>query len=364
MESRHRSPGAHLPLLLSWRFLSRLAGSAVRTGAWNRKRRGSAKRGLATAVAVALTAVLTPSPANADGTGYFDPVPTVNMVEGCSYAYFTVNASFTNNNGWSLEIRVLYPDLTLFHLDVSSGPPTDGLRGEIQMVFCHPKDPPGIYTIEGTLETVDLDASHHTVALAPITFQVVAPPPPPPAVVNTQPPNVTGAPIAPQVGYPLTATFGVWTPGGAVVTDQWLADGQPIPGATGTTYAPTLSDLGKAIAVTATASLSGYVSATATSLPTHPVSKLVQNSERPWLKGPAKVGERLRVKPGLWQPVDAVTFRYRWYADGRRIRGARDDRLRLTLALKGSKIYCLVSGSARGLDPVRVRTRASAKVER
>jgi hypothetical protein len=90
----------------------------------------------------------------------------------------------------------------------------------------------------------------------------------------------------------------------------------------------------------------------------------VQNSQRPRLKGTARVGERLRVRPGVWQPIGAVTFRYRWYADGRRVRGARDDRLPLVLALTGTRIVCLVTGSAPGLDPVRVRTRASARVER
>ena len=190
------------------------------------------------------------------------------------------------------------------------------------------------------------------------------PPPPLPAIVNTALPKVAGAPTAPQVGYPLTVSRGYWTPGGAGVTVQWLVGGQPIPGATGTTYTPTLADLGKSLAVTATASLSGYVSATATSLRTNPVSKQVQNSQRPRLKGTANVGERLKVKPGIWKPPDAVTFRYRWYADGDRIRGARDDRLRLTAELKGSKIVCLVIGSAPGLDPLKVRTRASENVKR
>ena len=145
---------------------------------------------------------------------------------------------------------------------------------------------------------------------------------------------------------------------------QWLVDGQPIPGATGAAYTPTMADLGRTIAVRATASLPGYVSAKATSLPTSPVTKQVQNTRRPSLMGTAKVGERLKVKPGRWWPIGAVTFRYRWYADGDRIRGARDDRLRLTSALKGSKIFCRVTGSAPGLDPLKLRTPASLKVKR
>ena len=199
---------------------------------------------------------------------------------------------------------------------------------------------------------------------------VVPPPPPPapapplPAIVNAQLPIVSGAPVAPQVGYPLTVSQGVWTPDAAAMTVQWLVNGQPIPGATGTSYTPTFANLGRTLAVRATASLPGYASATVTTLPTNAVSKQVQNSVRPRLKGTPKVGERLRVKPGLWRPLGAVTFRYRWYADGQRVGGARDDRLRLTSAMTGKKIVCRVTGSAPGLDPLKVKTRASAKVKK
>ena len=286
------------------------------------------------------------------------------MVDGCTSLYVKTHLFLTNNNGWSLETRVLYPNGTLFELRLSRGPATDEVHGEEQLDFCHPTHPSGTYTIQGTLDTVDLDSSHHTVSLPPSTFEVVAPPPPPPAIINTQAPKVLGAATAPQVGYPLTATSGIWIPGSAAVAVQWLVNGRPIPGATGTTYVPTIADIGQPIAVTTTASLLGYVSATATSLPTDPVSKVVQNSQRPRLKGTARVGERLRVKPGLWQPIGAVTFRYRWYADGRRVRGARGERLPLVSTLTGTRIVCVVTGSAPGLDPVRVPTRASAKVER
>ena len=148
------------------------------------------------------------------------------------------------------------------------------------------------------------------------------------------------------------------------VTDQWLVNGQPIAGATGTSYTPTLADLGRTIAVRATASLPGYTSATVATVSTTAVSKQVQNALRPRLKGTAKVGERLTVKPGDWRPLGAVKFRYRWYADGQRIRGARDNRLKLTLALKGTKIVCQVTGSAPGLVQLPAKTSSSKSVKR
>jgi len=189
------------------------------------------------------------------------------------------------------------------------------------------------------------------------------PPPPLPAIVNTQPPQISGA-TAPQVGYPMSLSTGSWTPSNVGVSGQWLAGGQPIPGAFHGEYKPTVADLGKTLTVNVTASLPGYVSTTVTTLPTLPVSKQVQNNLRPWLKGKAQVGERLKVKTGVWRPLFVVTFKYRWYADGQRIRGARSDRLQLTSALKGTKIFCRVTGSAPGLDLLKVRTRSSAKVTR
>jgi hypothetical protein len=151
---------------------------------------------------------------------------------------------------------------------------------------------------------------------------------------------------------------------GVVVKDQWLLDGQPIPGATSDVYTPTLADVGRTLAVAATASLTGYVSATATSRPNNPVSRPVQNVKRPLLEGTPNVGSRVKVKPGNWRPINAVTFRYWWYADGHRIRGARDDQLRLTAALKGTRVFCRVTGFAPGLDPLNLRTHASARVKR
>lgn len=187
--------------------------------------------------------------------------------------------------------------------------------------------------------------------------------PPLPAIANTQLPQVSGA-TAPQVGYPMSLSTGTWAPGNVAVIAQWLAGGQPIPGAFYGEYKPTLADLGKTLAVTVTASLPGYVSATATTLPTLPVSKQVQNNVRPWLKGAPRVGERLKVKAGAWRPLNAVTFRYRWYADGHRIRGARSDHLRLAPVLKGSKVFCRVTGSAPGLDVLKMRTRSSPRITR
>ena len=189
------------------------------------------------------------------------------------------------------------------------------------------------------------------------------PPPPLPAIVNTQLPIVGGAPIAPQVGYPLTVSRGYWTPGGMPVLMQWLVDGQPIPGASGEKYVPTLADLGKALAVRASASLPGYLPLTVTTLPTNPVSKQVQNSLRPRLKGTATVGGRLRVKPGRWRPprcghVPVPLVRRRRPHPRRPGRPAATDQgaQGVQNRLPGDRVRA-------GLDPLTVRTRGSVKVK-
>ena len=191
---------------------------------------------LATAVAIAVTTALTPSAANATGTGYFDPVPTVTMLDGCIYVPFTVHLSLVNTSAWSLETRVLYPDGTLFDLGLASGGPSDVVVGEEQMVFCHPKDPPGIYTIQGTLNTDDVDATHHTVSLPPIAFEVVAPPPPPPPPPPLPIKDVEGkAPVVskmPHLGEFTVAFKTKSTPAGYQVGDKYtwkvLINGQKV----------------------------------------------------------------------------------------------------------------------------------------
>jgi hypothetical protein len=60
-----------------------------------------------------------------------------------------------------------------------------------------------------------------------------------------------------QVGSTLTAPTATWTPVDVVETHQWLRDGQPISGATGTTYAVVSADVGRLISVRITATAPG-----------------------------------------------------------------------------------------------------------
>ncbi len=68
-----------------------------------------------------------------------------------------------------------------------------------------------------------------------------------------------------QVGSTLTANPGKWTPAGVKLSYQWLLDGKTISGATGTTYKPLASQVGKKITVQVTGSLAGAKSVAQTS---------------------------------------------------------------------------------------------------
>ncbi|WP_309068930.1 hypothetical protein [Microbacterium sp.] len=67
-----------------------------------------------------------------------------------------------------------------------------------------------------------------------------------------------------KAGKPLTAKPGSWTPG-TKRTYQWLRDGRPITGATGSRYTLKTVDAGKRVAVRVTGSLAGYATVTKTS---------------------------------------------------------------------------------------------------
>lgn len=78
--------------------------------------------------------------------------------------------------------------------------------------------------------------------------------PEPVAPVAIEPPTVTGTP---KVGERLTAAPGAWDVEGLTFAYQWLADGEPIPGATGERFRLTDAQQGSAVSVRVTASAEG-----------------------------------------------------------------------------------------------------------
>ena len=163
-----------------------------------------------------------------------------------------------------------------------------------------------------------------------------------------------------RVGERLQVDSGDWAPGTAL-DYQWLRDGDPVAGATGTAYDLTLRDLRSSVSVAVTGSLAGREPVTAVSEPV--VVRVGQLAgKRPKVRGATKVGRTVSVVTGRWAPRP-VSLRYRWLVDGRLVRGEKDDELRLTRAMRGDRVAVKVVATKRGYAK-EVRVSKARKVRR
>ena len=173
--------------------------------------------------------------------------------------------------------------------------------------------------------------------------------------VLTPTPTVGGTP---QVGQTLTATAGPWD-AGVTLSFQWLANGAPVAGATGSTYRAVARDLGKRITVRVTGAKSGFDTASRTSAPTAPVAKgTLPVGPRPVIVGKAKVGKKLDVTTGLWP--NGIRLTYQWFVGAKAIPRATSSELKLRKRWSGKRIRVKVIGSKAGYDP---RTVTSARTK-
>lgn len=135
--------------------------------------------------------------------------------------------------------------------------------------------------------------------------------------------GITGGTLAQAVA--LTSNSGTWTPAPVTLERQWLRDGEPIVGATGTVYVTGPADAGADISLRVTGSKPGYTSVVRTSDPVGPVPFLeLTSTPVPTIVGTPEVGQSLTANPGAWAPAP-VTLAYQWLRDGSVIDGATDD---------------------------------------
>lgn len=87
------------------------------------------------------------------------------------------------------------------------------------------------------------------------------------------------------------------------------------------------------------------------------------SSTKPVIAGEAKVGSTLTADAGVWAPVP-VKLTYRWYANGKRIRGAASSVLVLKQAQKGKRITVKVTGTKKGYPTVSRVSVPTKKVAR
>jgi hypothetical protein len=185
-----------------------------------------------------------------------------------------------------------------------------------------------------------------------------------------------------SVGSTLTASAGNWSPTPALVGYQWLRDGQPITGATSSTYAVTAGDAGHKISVVVRASAPGMETASATSqtvsiaTPAAAASTSTESAttkkaaggstgtkaggklsivKKPRIAGKGKVGGKLTVSKGTWS-VKPASVEYQWLRDGKAIAGATHVSFKVTQADAGATLSVRVTASAPGHGKVTVTT--------
>lgn len=167
----------------------------------------------------------------------------------------------------------------------------------------------------------------------------------PEAPTNTTAPSISGTP---RVGETLTGNRGQW--GGVpspTYARQWLADGSPISGATGTSYTLTQAEEGAEIAFRVTATNSEG-SASETSAAVGPVEAALaapSNTTPPSISGSAQVGETLTASNGTWTGNPTPTYSRQWKADDADISGATDATYALTEAEQGAAITVTVTAT-------------------
>jgi len=139
-----------------------------------------------------------------------------------------------------------------------------------------------------------------------------------PSLVNSAKPTVVGVP---KVGTAVKASVGAWSPTPGSYAYQWLADGNPISGATAKTFTPKSSLVGRGLTVLVTAARSGYPTAATPSDPVAVAPGTLTTTARPTVSGTPKVGSRLTATPGSWSRKD-VTLAYQWFSGDTPIVGA------------------------------------------
>lgn len=189
---------------------------------------------------------------------------------------------------------------------------------------------------------------------SPATSEVV-----PGTFRNTSDASVTGTP---QVGKPLTADPGGWSPEPAL-SWQWTADGTPVPGATASSFTPSPAELGKKLSVVVTARRPGYLTSVVESPATQPVLPGTNAVvDRPVISGGLpEIGRSLTATPGTWA-VPPSSIAYQWYAADQAIPGATSSTFTPSEAQLDRDLTVQVTVQAPGYAPQTASSAATSAV--
>ena len=150
-----------------------------------------------------------------------------------------------------------------------------------------------------------------------------------------------------------------WGPGSVSFGYQWLLDGSPISGATGSSYMPTGGQADHELSLAVTGSRTGYQPLTLTSARIRIKFGELQRISDPTISGGTKVGDLLTATPGAYAPELDFFRSYRWMRDGQPIPGADQPGYRLTSADAGTQVHVVIDTMYAGYG---LATAASAGV--
>ncbi|MDR1427309.1 MAG: glycoside hydrolase family 3 C-terminal domain-containing protein [Bifidobacteriaceae bacterium] len=193
-------------------------------------------------------------------------------------------------------------------------------------------------------------------ALASAQAALVLKPPSTPSILV--PPSVAFSGDTAQFGTVATANAGAWSAAPDRLTYQWLRNGEPIAGATRSTYATGVDDVGTKLSLRVTVSVLGQEEGVFT---TGPVVIAPASAPRatvaPSFSAAPVVGKALTVTAGQWTPT-ADSVSYRWFVGGVEAPGQASGSYTPTAGDAGKVVSVIVSARRAGHEVGTVEVKA------
>lgn len=149
-----------------------------------------------------------------------------------------------------------------------------------------------------------------------------------------------------QVGQSLSLDTGSWAPG-VSLSIQWLRNGQPILGASSTSYKLLPIDFSARISASVTGSMAGYKSLTLVSdLSAEVAAATFSDIGTPLITGTNSVGSTLALVPGLWDKSAKLAIK--WLVNGTPVTGETGTTYILRAADLGKTVSATITATALG----------------